>query len=235
VEFLWTDFYQWAGATLLVLGALVPVINPIGDAPMFLALTHGCDQPTREHLSNRIAVYSFLLLLGSLILGSVVLRLFGLSVPVVQVAGGAVVCALGWRLLNDDSSGDVQVDLDRAKSSAIARAFYPLTLPVTVDPGAISVAVTLGANHAHTVEKLTVQILAALSGALASALIILLTYRYAGRLGQWLGHTGMTVLIRLSAFIVLCIGVQIGYNGLKTLVPSLAPSESVMPVRPSPG
>lgn len=234
MEFIWTDFLQWASALLLVLGALVPVINPIGDAPMFLALTHGCDEPTRQHLSNRIAIYSFILLLGSLILGPAVLRLFGLSVPVVQVAGGAVVIALGWRLLNDDSSSDTPIDLSRAKSNALARAFYPLTLPVTVDPGAISVAVTLGANHAHTIEKLTVQILAALSGALASAIIILLTYRYAGRLGNWLGHTGMTVLIRLSAFIVLCIGVQIGYSGLKTLVPSLAPSEAATPAPPLP-
>jgi len=85
----WTDLNQLAGAILLMVGALLPVVNPLGDAPIFLAMTPGCDELTRADLAKRIALYSFFLLLGAMLLGSFVLLMFGLSIPVVQVAGGA--------------------------------------------------------------------------------------------------------------------------------------------------
>ena len=100
---LWSDFTQLGGAILLIVGAILPVVNPPGDAPIFLRMTHGCDDATRRALASRISLYSFAMLLGSMLIGSFVLRMFDLSIPVVQVAGGAVVCALGWNLLNDDS------------------------------------------------------------------------------------------------------------------------------------
>jgi multiple antibiotic resistance protein len=116
-------------------------------------MTPGCDELTRADLAKRIAFYSFILLLGSMLLGSFVLRLFGLSLPVVQVAGGAVVCALGWKLLAENPKpADVTIDLVHANLMALGRAFSPLTMPLTIDAGVISVAITVGANHAHTFE-----------------------------------------------------------------------------------
>jgi multiple antibiotic resistance protein len=220
---LWTDLAQLGGAILLIVGAVLPVVNPLGDAPLFLHMTRGCDAATRAELAHRIALYSFALLFGSMLLGSLVLRLFELSIPVVQVAGGAVVCALGWNLLGSTEPAPVAPapETDSAKATALARAFYPLTLPLTIDPGAISVAITVGANHAQTVERLMVQIVAAIIGTGVVAVSILLTYRYAARIGKWIGHTGMVVMVRLSAFIVLCIGVQIGWNGVKALLASV--------------
>ena len=98
---IWSDFDQLIGAILLIIGALLPVVNPLGDAPIFLRMTPVCDEPTRAMLAKRIAFYSFFMVLGSLLLGSFVLLMFGLSIAVVQVAGGAVVCALGWKLLTE--------------------------------------------------------------------------------------------------------------------------------------
>jgi len=217
---LWTDFAQLGSAILLIVGAVLPVVNPLGDAPLFLHMTSGCDAATRADLARRIAFYSFVLVFGSMLLGSLVLRLFDLSIPVVQVAGGAVVCALGWNLLGTTDPAPVAPapDSDHAKVTALARAFYPLTLPLTIDPGAISVAITVGANHAHTVERVMVQIIAAFIGTGIVAASILLIYRYATRVGKLIGHTGMMIILRLSAFIVLCIGVQIGWNGVKSLL-----------------
>jgi multiple antibiotic resistance protein len=214
------DLSMLLGATLLIVGAVLPVVNPLGDAPIFLTLTPGCDAATRAELARRIAFYSFGLLLGSMLLGSFVLRLFDLSIPVVQVAGGAVVCALGWKLLSDDDPKAVQVVVDPhgASLAALSKVFYPLTMPLTVDPGAMSVAVTVGANHAHTVARVAIEATAAVLGSAIVALSIWLTYRYAERIGRWIGHRGMLVVLRLSAFIVLCIGVQITWNGVKTLL-----------------
>lgn len=216
---VWNDFVQLFGAILIVVGAVLPVVNPLGDASLFLRLTHGCDDATRRDLARRIAVYSFALILGSMLVGPFLLRLFDLSVAVIQVAGGAVVVALGWNILNDDHKpADVEVDTRQASATAMSQAFYPLTMPLTVDPGAMSVAVTIGANHAHTLDGLLVQLLAALLGSVAIALAILLTYRYAALVAERIGHQGMLIILRLSAFIVLSIGVQIAWNGIKTLL-----------------
>jgi multiple antibiotic resistance protein len=216
---LWTDITQLFTAVLVVVGAILPVVNPPGDAPLFLRLTAGCDDATRIRLARHIAIYSFALLLGAMLFGSFVLRLFDLSVAVIQVAGGAVVCALGWNLLNDDAKApDTLPDPQKASVVALARAFYPLTMPLTVDPGVLSVAVTIGANHAHTIDRLLVQVLAAIIGAGIVALSVLLTYSYAHRVAARIGHSGMVVVLRLSAFIVLSIGVQIAWNGVKALL-----------------
>src|SRR5665213_2273828 len=215
----WTDLSQLTSAVLLMIGALLPVVNPLGDAPVFLAMTPGCDETTRADLANRIAVYSFFLLLGAMLFGSFVLLMFSLSIPVVQVGGGAVVCALGWKLLADNSKPtDVALDAIHANAIALKRVFAPLTMPLTIDAGAISVAITLGANHAHSFKSAMIQVLASGIGAALIALSILLAYRYAQRGGRRLGHTGMTVVVRLSAFIMVCIGVGISWNGAKALL-----------------
>ena len=215
----WSDLNLLFGPILVVVGAILPVVNPPGDAPLFLHLTHGCDDATRARLARRVTIYSFGLLLGSLVLGTAVLRLFDLSVVVIQVAGGAVVCALGWKMLTDEPrSPDARVDPDEASTVAMARAFYPLTMPLTVDPGVMSVAVTIGAHHAHTLDRVAVQLLAASIGTTVIAACIWLCYRYAERVAEKIGHTGMSVIVRLSAFIVLSIGVQITWNGIKAML-----------------
>jgi multiple antibiotic resistance protein len=216
---IWSDFVLLAQAVLLIVGALLPLVNPLGVVPIFLRMTHGCDEATRRDLARHIALYSFALLLGSMLFGSFVLRLFDLSVSVVQVAGGAVVCALGWQLLHHESHlNEPTPDPHRARQVAVARAFYPLTLPVSIDAGVIAVAITLGANHGRTLEREVIQLGAAIVGSGFVALSILLAYRYAARVSGWLGNKGMEVLLRLSALIVLCIGVQIVWNGLKSLL-----------------
>ena len=216
---IWSDLTQLTSAILLIIGALLPVVNPLGDAPIFLRMTSGCDELTRSFLAKRIAFYSFFLVLGSLLLGSFVLLLFGLSIPVVQAAGGAVVCALGWKLLADiPKPAYATLDPIHAKTFALGRAFSPLTLPMTIDAGVISVVITVGANHAHTFKHAVIQLFAAVIGAGIIALSILFTYRYAQRVGRWIGYMGMMVVVRLSAFIMLCIGVGITWNGIKALL-----------------
>ena len=217
---IWSSFSQLLPTVLLMVGALFPVVNPLGDAPIFLRMTPGCDEPTRNDLAKRIAFYSFFLLLGSMLFGSFVLRLFSISIPIVQVAGGAVVAALAWKLLaaENPKQSIAATDAVHAKAIALGQAFSPLTMPLTIDAGVISVAITVGANHAHTVGSLLIQVLAVVIGAVLIALSILLTYRYAARVGKRIGRTGMIVVVRLSAFIMLCIGVGISWNGAKALL-----------------
>jgi multiple antibiotic resistance protein len=215
------ELRQIIEGVLLVIGALLPIVNPFGGAPVFLAMTADCSTELRRALATRVARNAFILLIGSVFIGTYVLDFFGLSVPIVQVAGGLVVCGLGWDLLRQDATEPGPAPAVGAADIA-TRAFYPLTLPLTVGPGTISVAITIGANHSqHGVRPLLVNGATELVGVTLVAATILVCYRYADRMLHRLGATGTSVLVRLSAFILLCIGVQIFWNGASVLAAGL--------------
>ena len=213
------DLRQIIEGVLLVFAALFPIVNPLGGAPIFLTMTSAYASPERALLAWRVAVNSFILLLASVATGTYVLEFFGLSAPVVQVGGGLVVSMLGWRLLQDP--GALERPSPGKAPSGRSLAFYPLTMPLTVGPGAISVAITIGANHPHSVRSLLINGPAILIGVTLVAAAVLVAYRYADRLSRMIGETGMNVLLRLSAFILLCIGVQIVWNGASALLRTL--------------
>lgn len=203
---------------LLTYAALFPIVNPVGSAPLFLGLTQFCTDKTRNALARRVALNSFFLLLGSLLIGSYVLEFFGISLPVVRIGGGIVVAAFGWKLLNSDEPPDGERDPQK-NTSPIPDPFYPLTMPLTVGPGSISVAITLGSQRPKGVGLIDfVQLSsAALLGILAIALSVWFCYRFAERTVAALGKTGTNVVVRLSAFIMLCIGLQILWGGWSAL------------------
>ena len=215
------QFIEWV---LLALAALLPIVNPLGSAPVYLAKTVDLSEAQHADLARKVATNCFLLLLVSLLIGAYVLDFFGLSIPVVQVAGGLVVCSLAWTLLSQPdrppaSVNDATQALTRADLGT--RAFYPLTMPLTVGPGSISVAITLGANHTQGVRSLIIESLAHTAGIVLVAISVFVSYRYADRILHRLGPTGTVVLVRMSSFILLCIGVQIAWNGVSALLRSL--------------
>jgi multiple antibiotic resistance protein len=208
---------------LLILSAIFPIVDPIGGSPFFLALTSEYSSEARKTLAWRITLDSFVLLIGSYFVGTYILAFFGISLPVVQIGGGMVLIAMGWSLLMDNSEGcDKGARKSIERDEILNRAFYPLTMPLTVGPGSISVAITLGANaaHRHTLHPLT--ILSALVGFALIAISIFLCYGFADRLERTLGRTGMSVVTKLSSFLLVCIGVQVGWNGIKELLESVA-------------
>jgi multiple antibiotic resistance protein len=209
-------------SSILVVSALFPIVNPLGGAPIFLSLTQYYSTIQRKLLSRNIAINSFLLLIGSYLIGTHILAFFGISLPVVQVGGGMIVMAAGWNMLNekegDKTRGNVQHSVDSRDLST--RAFYPLTLPLTVGPGSISVAITLGANEPHHGASILFSIIGAVIGSLLIAVSVYFCYAFADRLAQVLGPTAMAVIMRLTSFLLVCIGVQIFWNGLSALLNS---------------
>jgi multiple antibiotic resistance protein len=205
-------------AFLLVYAALFPIVNPFGSAPLFLSFTDGYTYAERARISRQIAINSFFLLLGSLLIGSHVLGLFGVSLPIVRVAGGLVVTAFGWKLLNSATPPDHNHDTQSAAAHEDPDTFYPLTMPLTVGPGSISVAVTIGSQRATADwQQFTLESAGAVASLVAMSLTVYLCYRFAPRLVSALGRGGTNVVVRLSAFILLCIGIQILWNGVKEL------------------
>jgi len=215
------DFRQIVESVLLAYATLFPIVNPVGGAPVFLAMTADCTPELRASLAKRIAVNAFVLMLASVFVGTYVLEFFGLSLPIVQVAGGIVVCAAGWSLLKAEGDVNANTGTPPLAAEIASRAFYPLTLPLTVGPGTITVAITIGANHPPTMRALIDHSVGQIVGVLLVAATIFVCYHYADRMLRRLGTTGTSVLVRLSAFILFCIGVQIAWNGARGLLASV--------------
>lgn len=203
----------------VVYAGLFPIVNPVGSAPIFLALTSEADRRARPGLAASVAFNSFVLLLGSLFVGSHVLSFFGITLPVLRVGGGLAVASFGWQMLRDGAAPAAQgAPVEQPKS---IDSFYPLTMPLTVGPGSISVAIALGAQWPREPTGLATAVLlggAAVLGLAAIALTVFLCYRFADRMTAMLGASGINVLVRLSAFILLCIGIQILWGGLSVLL-----------------
>ncbi|WP_296492463.1 MarC family protein, partial [Rhodoferax sp.] len=141
------------------------------------------------------------------------------------VGGGLIVAASAWRLLNaNHASDDSRAALAESYTPEQARrqAFYPLTFPISCGPGSIAAAITVGVALNDTRLSLS---LARMGGGVLALLIIglllYLAFRYAQQLLKPLGEAGSIIFLRLSAFILLCLGVQIVWDGLSELLRSL--------------
>ena len=204
-------------SVLLVFATLLPIVNPLGLAPIFAEMTMDYDQAIRRTVAMRVAINGVVLLMASIFVGSYILQFFGISLAAVQIGGGLIVTVAGWRILNRKGDlPDRKAESQPSNDRILSQAFYPLTMPLTVGPGSIAVAVTLGSNlHEESHLQLIVGALAALLGVLLIGATIYICYAYADRLERLLGPTGTSIVIRLSAFILVCIGIQIMFNGLE--------------------
>ncbi len=200
--------------------ALFPVLNPLGSAIIFLTFTQSLSEPAIQKLALKIAINTFFLLVVVLLTGSWILRFFGITIPVVQIGGGLVVAYIGWTLLNQ-SNGSNSNSPAKASNEEEANqlAFFPLTMPITAGPGCIAVTLTIGAHEfTHHITTTLLGQAGAVIGILLAALSIFFCYRYADRLTNKLGVSGKQVIMRLSAFINLCIGIEIIWHGVQALL-----------------
>lgn len=210
---------------LFVLAAMLPILNPAATAPVFLSLTEGAAPLTRRVLARRIAINAFWLMAGSMLVGSYVLDLFGISLPIVRIGGGLILASMAWRLLGaTPTMQDSRAVLAESFTSEHARrqAFYPLTFPISCGPGSVAVAITVGvALHDATLVTSLARMTGALLAVAVVSLLMFLAFRYAPRLLRALGDAGTAVFLRLSAFILLCMGVQIVWDGASELMLTL--------------
>jgi multiple antibiotic resistance protein len=214
-------------AFLISFSVLLPLINPLGSALVFLGLAGEAPPQVYRSLARRIAINNVIFLAVIELLGSTILRFFGLSLPIVQLAGGIVIAAMGWSVLNqsdsrvssrnkEDESGDRSgIDLQHLEE----RIFYPFTFPITSGPGTLVGVLTL---TAHISDKtLATNILGHAGVFLAVVLISVLvyfSYAYAPRITRAIPPSTAHGILRVIAFILLCIGVQIAWNGLSALL-----------------
>jgi multiple antibiotic resistance protein len=208
---------------LLAFPALFSIVNPLGGAFIFLGATEHFGVKVRNELAKWIAIYSFAIVTASMYVGAYVLTFFGISISVLRAAGGIVIAAAAWRMLNapDDEKpkGADEVAADLPATQALRRmAFYPLTMPITTGPGTISVAVSLGTNRPRETEALLSFIAESMLAIVLICALVYVLYRYSAPLSRLIGPTGTVIVTRLSAFLLFCIGVQVFWNGAAELL-----------------
>ncbi|GGX53498.1 MarC family protein [Undibacterium squillarum] len=215
-------------AFLVVPVAMLPLVNPIAIAPIYLSMTGPLDPVTARRLAKRIAINCFFMLMGAVFVGSYVLDFFGISISIVRVAGGIVVGMAGWKLLNDQSQDKLRSSVAASshagqwsKEELQRRSFYPFSFPLTVGPGTIAASVTIGTQMPHKPIDWLVTSLASALGVLATTLVIYFCYRFAHKMERFLGDVGGIVLLRLSAFILVCLGIAISWAGISELIKDL--------------
>ena len=189
--------------------ALLPLVNPLGSALVFLGLVGAAPIDVYRALARRIAINTIIFFAVIELIGSALLGFFGISLPIMQVSGGIVIAMIGWTLLN-------QIDSLRQK------AFYPYTFPITAGPGCIVVMLTLSVHG--TQPTITATILARVGlfiAAVVLSALIYLCYAYAPRITRAISPSTAHGMLRVVAFILFCIGVQIAWNGLSALLTPL--------------
>ena len=204
------------GAFIYTFTTLVPVINPFSGAMFFVTLSSHLSDSDRAYVAGRIAIFSFVILVVCLFAGHLILSFFGISVGVLRCAGGMVLFAAGWNALNapsHDESSAKEPPLALPRSRLKAMAFYPFTLPLTTGPGAIAVTVALGTSLPYNVENLT----GTLAAIVATVLVIWISFRYSDRVSRSVGAAGADALARVFAFILICLGVSIFWQGFSEL------------------
>ncbi|WP_321910527.1 MULTISPECIES: MarC family protein [unclassified Paraburkholderia] len=209
---------------------LISIINPLSGAFVFLDRTVTLTDEERRLLAKRVAINAFFVLVGAFFVGTPILHFFGISMEALRIGGGLAVAVAGWQMLNAPEPEPPAVDhpvKPVSPSSAAGKAFFPLTIPLTTGPGSIATAIALNANRTH---KLSAWLLSSCASIVISALVMLViyyVYSRAARLSQYLGVEGTRVAMRVSSFLLLCIGVQIILTGLTGFLTPIADLRAV--------
>jgi multiple antibiotic resistance protein len=196
---------------------LLPIINPVSAAPVFVS-TAGRSKEVVERLARQVAINSWIVIIASMVFGTQVLALFGLSLPVVRIGGGLLVAANGWRMLHRSEQDDVlaaAASQTQVLSDAeiVNRSFFPITFPLTTGPGTIAAAIAMGTQLPRSPMLFVAGVAVAMAGAALTACALYFTFKHAATLLDRLGEIGTLVMMRMIAFLLLCIGIQFMVTG----------------------
>lgn len=201
-----TDLLSFTGVAFSV---LFPLINPIGGVPAFSGLTAHDTPDFRKSQARKIAINVFIILITFLLIGKLLLELFGISLGVLQIAGGLIVANTGWQMVNSKADDEKQ---NAAKVQNVDISFMPMAMPILSGPGAIGAVIGMSTNAKHIEDYIGFVIGIFLIG-LVTYLFLVLSIP----LMKKLGSTGINVLTRMMGFFILAIAVNLVYQGILAL------------------
>ena len=211
----------------MAFSVLLPLINPLGSALVFLGLAGDAPPKVYRSLALRIAINNIIFLAIIELLGAAILNFFGISLPIVQLSGGIVIAAMGWAVLNErdataqskNKQEEIEVRGETKRIYLEQRSFYPFTFPVTSGPGTLVALLTLTAHISKRVRSIDVlSHLGVFLAVVVLSVCVYFCYAYAPRISKVIPPNTAHGILRVVAFILLCIGVQIAWNGLASLL-----------------
>jgi multiple antibiotic resistance protein len=212
---------------LIAFSALLPLINPLGSALVLFGLVGDAPASVYRSLARKIAINNVVFLAVVEVLGVTILNFFGISLPIVQFAGGIVIAAMGWSVLNERdaraSSRNKQEETDERDATQAhdfqQEVFYPFTFPITSGPGTLVALITVTAhNSSHELSKNLLSHAGVFLAIVVLSLFVYFCYRFAPKITKAIPPSTAHGILRVVAFILLCIGVQIAWNGLSVLI-----------------
>ena len=218
------QFNSFIHLVLIGFVALFPVVNPIGSA--FIVSPYFSKLNRRERLTvvKKITFYAFIICSVTLFIGHWILEVFGLSVPIIQLAGGIMICKIGWGFLSSDGKDDPEAapttpsELDHIPLVE-NKLFYPITFPITTGAGTISVLFTLSANGANKDMSLyLINVGALLVSIIGICILIFIFYLNTNRLVSYIGSHNEKIINSIMAFLIFCVGLQIAVGGIVHLI-----------------
>lgn len=212
---------------LLFIGliALFPVVNPVGSAfivnPYFTNLTRA----QKKNAVKKITLYAFSICIVSLFGGHWILELFGISIPVIQLAGGIMICKTGWEFLStgtkpsEHSTGGTPANDSLSYDRLQDQLFFPITFPITTGAGTVAVLFTLSAHSAN--DNFTDYLLNTAALVLSIIIMCALVYFFylnTKTLLKYVSSNGEKIINRIVAFLIFCVGLQIAVSGIRALM-----------------
>ena len=203
IEHVLHDLPSAAAATFL---ALFPIVNPLGGIPMFFSLTAGLSPEERRHTALKTALYVIAILIIFMLLGRFVLNFFGISLPVLKIAGGLIVANTAWGMVTGSSRMTMEESSEALTKKDIS--LTPMAMPMLSGPGSIGVVMGLAAHADHFLAYLGMVI-----GIVALGLTVYLLLCLGGPFVKRLGPSAMGAINRVFGFLILAIAVQLVWNG----------------------
>jgi multiple antibiotic resistance protein len=211
------DFLGYVGLTAMT---LLPIINPVSTAVLLLGIGEHLDPAARERQTRKACVYAGGILIAFLLLGTLIMQVFGISIPGLRIAGGLVIAFLGFRMLFPDT-----VPAMSAEALAEARvkadiSFSPLAMPSLSGPGSIATVITMSSTIRHEEQgaRVVIEHVGVVIGIAVTVLVCYFVLRAAEQLSKKLGSAGIGAIARIMGFLMICIGVQFVINGVRELV-----------------
>jgi multiple antibiotic resistance protein len=205
--------------------ALFPVVNPIGSAFIINPYLSNLSEIEKRRAVKKITFYAFSICTIALFAGHWILEIFGISIPVIQLAGGIMICKMGWEFLSSDKEEEAPAQNTEGQNilsgyeNIADKLFYPITFPITTGAGTISVLFTLSAHSSDT--NMTVYLMntsAIMLSIIIMCLLIYLFYSKTRTIINYLGSSGEKIVNRITAFLIFCVGLQIAVTGIRSLV-----------------
>jgi multiple antibiotic resistance protein len=210
-----TKFLGYVAGALL---AILPIVNPLGAVPLVMTVAAHLPEQERLRQIRRACIYTFAMMAGFLIAGSLIMSFFGISIPGMRIAGGMIVAILGFQMLFPSALPPSR-ELERETGYKADIAFTPLAMPGLAGAGTFAVIMSLSSQASARVGfDRVLDFAAVLIAIVIVALLSFATLRASERLHRVLGPTGMIALTRLMGFLMVCIGVQFIIDGMTAIL-----------------